>query len=194
MDTANATRLKRLLEEMQMNGSVHYGELEPLCRDPGARAELDIFLSQLESTGVKLLPDIKCKPAAESSAGTEGAEKTDDHPLQIYLREVARVPPLSSEREVMLLRSSETQPNGDDIAKKELVEANLGLVISIAEDYRVSGLNMLDLIERGNKGLISAVDTFRLGRGYKLSTYAVLCVHRALARLLSRESDLAKTP
>ncbi len=61
------------------------------------------------------------------------------------------------------------------------MEANLAVVISIAEDYRGSGLEILDLIEIGNYGLMYAVDTFATGRSYGLSTYIVACVHRCLA-------------
>jgi ABC-2 type transport system ATP-binding protein len=91
------------------------------------------------------------------------------------------VPALSAEREATLLQSREIQTSDAELAKKELIEANLGLVVSIAEDYRVSGVYILDLIKTGNRGLIKAVDTFTVGRGYRLSTYIVVYGHEALA-------------
>jgi RNA polymerase primary sigma factor len=183
-EVGSAARLERLLQEIETNGCVRYSDVDPLCRDPEARAELDTFLSHLELTGAKVLPVIDRKTPVQPSVRTEDLEDSDYDPydpLQVYLREVARVPALSAEREATLLQSREIQTSDAELAKKELVEANLGLVVSIAEDYRVSGVYILDLIETGNMGLIKAVDTFTIGRGYRLSTYIVVYVHEALA-------------
>ncbi len=121
---------------------------------------------------------LNCRPTLESLPPSpptemEDVEKADNHPLEVYLREVARVPLLSSDREAMLLQAVAINRNGAETAKRELVEANLALVVSIAKDYSPSGSNALDLIENGNHGLIRAVDSFRLGRGYRLSTKSI---------------------
>jgi DNA-directed RNA polymerase sigma subunit (sigma70/sigma32) len=184
-----AARLERLLQELTTNGYVLYSDVDLLCKDPEARAELDTFLSHLELTNATVLPAIEGKTPAQPSVRTKDADDSgyDPYdPLQVYLRELARVPALTAEREATLLQSREIQTNDAELAKKELVEANLGFVVSIAEDYQLSGVHILHLIETGNRGLIKAVDTFTVGRGYRLSTYIVLYVHQALAALLKR--------
>ena len=94
---------------------------------------------------------------------------TIDDPVKVYLKEIGRVPLLSSEEEVDLaMRIS----NGDVAAKQRLSEANLRLVVSIAKRYLGRGMQFLDLIQEGNLGLIKAVEKFDYTKGFKFSTYA----------------------
>jgi RNA polymerase primary sigma factor len=92
-----------------------------------------------------------------------------DDPLRMYLREIGRVPLLRKEQEVEYAMAIE---QGDDEARRQLTEANLRLVVSIAKKYIGRGMSFLDLIQEGNMGLIRAVEKFDYRRGYKFSTYA----------------------
>src|SRR3954463_7772369 len=89
--------------------------------------------------------------------------------LRLYLREIGKVPLLTAAQEVSLAKRIE---RGDMLAKQQMIEANLRLVVSIAKGYLGRGLSFLDLIQEGSLGLIRAVEKFDYRRGYKFSTYA----------------------
>ena len=93
-----------------------------------------------------------------------------DDSVKIYLRQIGKIPLLSSEEEVVLAKR--IQENKDEFAKDVLVNANLRLVVSIAKKYIGRGLSFLDLIQEGNVGLIKAAGRFDYKKGYKFSTYA----------------------
>ena len=100
-----------------------------------------------------------------------------DDPVKLYLREIGRVPLLSSDEEIKLaVKISE----GDEYAKQRLTEANLRLVVSIAKKYVGRGMYFLDLIQEGNVGLIKAVDKFDYQKGFKFSTYATWWIRQAI--------------
>ena len=92
-----------------------------------------------------------------------------EDPVRMYLKEIGKVPLLSADREIELAQRME---EGDEDAKKELADANLRLVVSIAKRYVGRGMLFLDLIQEGNLGLIKAVEKFDYHKGYKFSTYA----------------------
>lgn len=114
-----------------------------------------------------------------------------DDPVKIYLREIGRVPLLSSEEEIELaVRISE----GDELAKKRLTEANLRLVVSIAKKYVGRGMYFLDLIQEGNVGLIKAVDKFDHTKGFKFSTYATWWIRQAITRAIADQARTIRIP
>ena len=100
----------------------------------------------------------------------------------MYLKEIGKVPLLSAEREIELAQRME---EGDEEAKKELAEANLRLVVSIAKRYVGRGMLFLDLIQEGNLGLIKAVEKFDYHKGYKFSTYATWWIRQAITRAIA---------
>ena len=100
-----------------------------------------------------------------------------EDPVRMYLKEIGKVPLLSAEREIELAQRME---EGDEEAKKELAEANLRLVVSIAKRYVGRGMLFLDLIQEGNLGLIKAVEKFDYHKGYKFSTYATWWIRQAI--------------
>ena len=104
-----------------------------------------------------------------------------EDPVRMYLKEIGKVPLLSAEREIELAKRME---EGDEDAKKELAEANLRLVVSIAKRYVGRGMLFLDLIQEGNLGLIKAVEKFDYHKGYKFSTYATWWIRQAITRAI----------
>ncbi len=116
---------------------------------------------------------------------------TVDDPVKVYLKEIGRVPLLSSEEEVDLaIRIS----SGDVAAKQRLSEANLRLVVSIAKRYLGRGMQFLDLIQEGNLGLIKAVEKFDYTKGFKFSTYATWWIRQAITRAIADPARTIRIP
>ena len=111
--------------------------------------------------------------------------------IQMYLREIGKVPLLTAEVEVSLAKRKEA---GDIEASKRLVEANLRLVVSIAKKFTGRSLSLLDLIQEGNIGLFRAVEKFDYRKGYKFSTYATWWIRQAITRALADQSRTIRIP
>ena len=109
-----------------------------------------------------------------------------EDPVRMYLKEIGKVPLLSADREIELAKRME---EGDEDAKKELAEANLRLVVSIAKRYVGRGMLFLDLIQEGNLGLIKAVEKFDYHKGYKFSTYATWWIRQAITRAIAESGE-----
>ena len=114
-----------------------------------------------------------------------------DDPVRMYLKEIGKIPLLSTERELEL---AERIANGDETAKTELVEANLRLVVSIAKRYVGKGMFFLDLIQEGNLGLMKAVEKFDYTKGYKFSTYATWWIRQAINRAIADQARTIRIP
>ena len=114
-----------------------------------------------------------------------------DDPVKVYLREIGRVPLLSSEEEIELAIKIN---DGDERAKQRLTEANLRLVVSIAKKYVGRGMYFLDLIQEGNVGLIKAVDKFDYTKGFKFSTYATWWIRQAITRAIADQARTIRIP
>jgi RNA polymerase primary sigma factor len=112
--------------------------------------------------------------------------------IQMYLREIGKVPLLTTEEEIELAKRKEV---GDKRAERRLIEANLRLVVSIAKKFAGSkGLSLLDLIQEGNIGLFRAVEKFEYRKGYKFSTYATWWIRQAITRSLADQSRTIRIP
>lgn len=116
---------------------------------------------------------------------------TIDDPVRMYLKEIGKIPLLSAEEEIDLAHRME---NGDEEAKKKLVEANLRLVVSIAKRYVGRGMLFLDLIQEGNLGLIKAVEKFDYKKGFKFSTYATWWIRQAITRAIADQARTIRIP
>ncbi|HSL93019.1 MAG TPA: RNA polymerase sigma factor RpoD [Bacillota bacterium] len=114
-----------------------------------------------------------------------------DDPVRMYLKEIGRVPLLTSEEEVQLAKRMEA---GDEEAKRRLVEANLRLVVSIAKRYVGRGMLFLDLIQEGNLGLMKAVEKFDFRKGFKFSTYATWWIRQAITRAIADQARTIRIP
>ena len=126
-----------------------------------------------------------------------------DDPVRMYLKEIGRVPLLSADEEIVLAKQIEAGAQEDatykDIqlrkkAKKQLVDANLRLVVIIAKRYVGRGMLFLDLIQEGNLGLIKAVDKFDYTKGYKFSTYATWWIRQAITRAIADQARTIRIP
>ncbi len=134
-------------------------------------------------------------------------ESSLDDPVRMYLREIGRVPLLTAEEEVRLAQIMERGKNellkpvplrryildGEE-AQRRLTEANLRLVVSVAKKYIGRGMNLLDLIQEGNIGLIRAVEKFDYTKGYKFSTYATWWIRQAITRAIADQARTIRIP
>lgn len=169
--------------------------------------QLEKLYDSLESMGVEIVEDIEDfddlpiidieSQSTNVSEGTEAAVEAPvesiaiDDPVKVYLKEIGRVPLLTSEEEIDLaIRISK----GDVAAKKRLSEANLRLVVSIAKRYLGRGMQFLDLIQEGNLGLIKAVEKFDYTKGFKFSTYATWWIRQAITRAIADQARTIRIP
>ena len=109
----------------------------------------------------------------------------------MYLKEIGKVPLLSTKEELAL---AEKMANGDEEAERQLAEANLRLVVSIAKRYVGRGMLFLDLIQEGNLGLIKAVEKFDYRKGYKFSTYATWWIRQSITRAIADQARTIRIP
>ena len=114
-----------------------------------------------------------------------------DDPVRMYLKDIGKIPLLSPEREMYL---AEQISLGSKVAKDELIEANLRLVVSIAKRHVGKGMYFLDLIQEGNLGLIKAVEKFDYSKGYKFSTYATWWIRQAITRAIADQARTIRIP
>ena len=114
-----------------------------------------------------------------------------DDPVRMYLKEIGKVPLLSPDEEIELAKKIKL---GDEEAKKKLAESNLRLVVSIAKRYAGRGMQLLDLIQEGNLGLIKAVEKFDYRKGYKFSTYATWWIRQAITRAIADQARTIRIP
>ncbi len=134
--------------------------------------------------------DEKEIPLLESDEVIDVQEESDD-PVRAYLKEIGKIPLLTPEEEAELAQRIEA---GDEQAKKRLAEGNLRLVVSIAKRYTGHGLQLLDLIQEGNIGLMKAVEKFDYRRGFKFSTYATWWIRQSMTRSIADQSRTIRIP
>ena len=170
---------------------------------------LDKLYETLEDHGISIDSDIsssdlsKIESEVEAFGAGENMERileqeglAIDDPVRMYLKEIGRVPLLSTdrERELAEIMTNETDEEIKKAAKDELVEANLRLVVSIAKRYVGKGMFFLDLIQEGNLGLMKAVEKFDYSKGYKFSTYATWWIRQAITRAIADQARTIRIP
>ncbi len=205
---------KKLLARGKSRGSLTYEEINTAfdALEDVTPEQLDEFFEEITAAGIEILDDAKEeKPEAEGEE--EPAEQIAeglslDDPVRMYLKEIGRVPLLSMEQEKSLAMrieagELEARRNGSadwtlvdsgEEAKRQLTEANLRLVVSIAKKYVGRGMLFLDLIQEGNLGLIRAVEKFDYRKGYKFSTYATWWIRQAITRALADQARTIRIP
>ena len=203
--------LRPLIAEGQERGFLTFEQIATALEEVEvSKEQITELHSYLEGEGIDVVgADGKLATSEggrfEPAAGRQEA-KTPDTPrkpeidltvepsldsLRLYLRSIGRVQLLTAEREVALAQRIE---RGDLVAKQEMVEANLRLVVSIAKGYLGRGLSFLDLIQEGSLGLIRAVEKFDYRRGYKFSTYATWWIRQAVTRAIADKGRTIRIP
>jgi RNA polymerase primary sigma factor len=158
---------------------------------------IDDIFEHFQSLGIGVGPDgdIDNDDIEHESVETEEVVIPDgieiDDPVRMYLKEIGRVRLLTADEEIELAQKIET---GDEDAKRQLVEANLRLVVSIAKRYVGRGMLFLDLIQEGNLGLMKAVEKFDYRKGYKFSTYATWWIRQAITRAIADQARTIRIP
>jgi len=180
---------QRLLEVGYRTGSVDADELALALDELDLEAaQLDEFYAALEEAQIAVVhadePD-----EAEPDADPEPEITTDA--LQLFLKDIGKVPLLTAAQEVELAKRIE---RGEHAAKQAMVEANLRLVVSIAKRYRNQGLPFLDLIQEGTIGLVRAAEKFDYRKGFKFSTYATWWIRQAVARAIADKGRTIRMP
>lgn len=191
MDKDIQSRFKLLLRKARKRRFVLYNELSTLFpKVYKGGPELDEVLSTLEKGAIEIRP--KATPILDQQPNDDS--DYTDNPLKVYVREVDRVPRLTPERVIQLAGEIENKSKDAERARKELAEAHLGLVVSIAEQYEAPGFHVLDLIQQGNLGLFHAVSTFGPSRNYTFTTYATFWVNHSLDEMVSKGPPEPVTP
>ena len=191
---AIAKKKKNVLEYQEINDFFHDMELDA--------EQFEKILDFLESNNIDILrisddddDDILIDEEEEVEVENIDLSVPDgisiEDPVRMYLKEIGKVPLLSAEEEIELAKRMEL---GDQEAKKQLAEANLRLVVSIAKRYVGRGMLFLDLIQEGNLGLIKAVEKFDYRKGYKFSTYATWWIRQAITRAIADQARTIRIP
>ena len=183
--------VRALVRQGQEAGFVTHEEIALALGDdvePGQLEELHVLLEEAQIEVVEVEPEPESAPAPVLEA--EPREISTDA-LQLFLKDIGRVPLLTAAQEVELAKRIE---RGDHAAKQKMVESNLRLVVSIAKNYRNQGLPFLDLIQEGTIGLVRAAEKFDYRKGFKFSTYATWWIRQAVARALADKARTIRMP
>lgn len=193
-----------LIRNYKKAKNIQYDELTEKIAEPfGLNADgMDALLQNVEDAGVSVVdengdPDLRALKATEKLSSKALKDTTApssikiNDPVRMYLKEIGRVNLLTADEEVALALRIE---KGDETAKKELAEANLRLVVSIAKRYVGRGMQFLDLIQEGNMGLMKAVEKFDYRKGFKFSTYATWWIRQAITRAIADQARTIRIP
>lgn len=198
--TDKKTAVLDLIERGKLTGKLSTQEITD------ALEELDFDLEQmeklyesLESNSIEVIedftPDLDIDFTDENAGAVTAVLQAEginiDDPVKVYLKEIGRVPLLSSDEEIILATK---MADGDIASRKRLSEANLRLVVSIAKRYVGRGMQFLDLIQEGNLGLIKAVEKFDYTKGFKFSTYATWWIRQAITRAIADQARTIRIP
>ena len=196
--------LRELLENGKRTGKLNGKEIADAIEESGFDVEqIDKLYETLERNGIEVVDEPE-NDAENFTLTEESVEQFEsslsadgvaiDDPVKVYLKEIGRVPLLTSDEEIQLAKDiQEGGPKGER-AKQRLSEANLRLVVSIAKRYVGRGMQFLDLIQEGNLGLIKAVDKFDYTKGFKFSTYATWWIRQAITRAIADQARTIRIP
>ncbi len=202
---------KKLIARGKQRGTLTYEEINSAfdALDDVNPDEIDGLFEEITAAGIEIIDEQKEeKPDEEEAEEPIPDGLSLDDPVRMYLKEIGRVPLLSMEQEkslAMRIEAGELElsKNGTadqavvadgEEAKRQLTEANLRLVVSIAKKYVGRGMLFLDLIQEGNLGLIRAVEKFDYRKGYKFSTYATWWIRQAITRALADQARTIRIP
>ncbi|MDB5169934.1 MAG: sigA [Candidatus Saccharibacteria bacterium] len=202
-------RKQQLFKQAKKDGTIAQRDIFDVIPDaPGNTEILDELYTELADASIVITATTEPDPAnftndwaAEEEAEEEVVEDTSkpiyvdddvaDDSVRLYLREIGKIPLLNAEEELTLAHRVVA---GDPKAKHEMAEANMRLVVSIAKRYVGRGLDLLDLIQEGNTGLLRAVEKFDPDKGFKFSTYATWWIRQAITRAIADQARTIRIP
>jgi len=199
-------QVKQLLVRGKKDGKIQQRDIFKLIPDIPANIDvLDHLHSELHDADVEiiLITDPEATDISSSDEWTAGdteevlvpdnayMDDIADDSVRLYLREIGKIPLLTAEEELALAKKV---VSGDKRAKDAMAEANMRLVVSIAKRYVGRGLDLLDLIQEGNTGLLRAVEKFDPERGFKFSTYATWWIRQAITRAIADQARTIRIP
>ena len=198
METKEAkmnSRIEMLVERGKQNGVLTYKEVMDTFNEMELDSEqIEQIYERFETMNIDVVEEIEVpddinEEIADVAAVTEGV--AIDDPVRMYLKEIGKVPLLTAQEEIEI---AQRMADGDPEAKRQLAEANLRLVVSVAKRYVGRGMLFLDLIQEGNLGLIKAVEKFDYKKGYKFSTYATWWIRQAITRAIADQARTIRIP
>ena len=196
-------KLKRLVDKGRLRTFVTETELLYIFPEVEEYLlEYEVFLGDLQKNSIRIVEDsgrlldvvkkTEAEEAADKKASQVDLSKLSADSIQMYLKEIGKVPLLTGAEETELAKRKE---RGDREAEKQIIEANLRLVVSIAKKFAgAKGMTLLDLIQEGNIGLFRAVEKFEYRKGFKFSTYATWWIRQAITRALADQSRTIRIP
>ena len=194
---AQLERIIAYLEEQKIDvltmPDINADDIEDDVGEIDSLNDMDVFQKPDRIGNVQVTAEIEkgYEKTAEESENSFTERGNAEDPVRMYLKEIGRIPLLSSEEEIELAKRME---EGDEEAKKKLSEANLRLTVSIAKRYSGRGMQFLDLIQEGNLGLIKAVEKFDYRKGYKFSTYATWWIRQSITRAIADQARTIRIP
>lgn len=194
---AQLERIIAYLEEQKIDvltmPDINADDIEDDVGEIDSLNDMDVFQKPDRIGNVQVTAEIEkgYEKTAEESENSFTERGNAEDPVRMYLKEIGRIPLLSSEEEIELAKRME---EGDEEAKKKLSEANLQLTVSIAKRYSGRGMQFLDLIQEGNLGLIKAVEKFDYRKGYKFSTYATWWIRQSITRAIADQARTIRIP
>lgn len=194
---AQLERIIAYLEEQKIDvltmPDINADDIEDDVGEIDSLNDMDVFQKPDRIGSVQVTAEIEkgYEKTAEEPENSFTERGNAEDPVRMYLKEIGRIPLLSSEEEIELAKRME---EGDEEAKKKLSEANLRLTVSIAKRYSGRGMQFLDLIQEGNLGLIKAVEKFDYRKGYKFSTYATWWIRQSITRAIADQARTIRIP
>lgn len=201
---------KTLLAKAKADAKISQQDIFAVIPDLPANSEiLDGLYSELAELNVEITVDAEDEPEEVPAVALSGEWVTEedeeeivldekvymddiaDDSVRLYLREIGKIPLLNAEEELELAHKVVA---GDKRAKDKMAEANMRLVVSIAKRYVGRGLDLLDLIQEGNTGLLRAVEKFDPDKGFKFSTYATWWIRQAITRAIADQARTIRIP
>ncbi|MDD6045593.1 MAG: RNA polymerase sigma factor RpoD [Clostridia bacterium] len=190
-------KIEDLVELGKSKGVLTYKEVMDTLEELELDSEqIERIYDRFEALNIDVVEETDAADVAEDIADIEndlGAAEgvAIDDPVRMYLKEIGKVPLLSAAEEIEIAKR---MAEGDQEAKRQLAEANLRLVVSVAKRYVGRGMLFLDLIQEGNLGLIKAVEKFDYRKGYKFSTYATWWIRQAITRAIADQARTIRIP
>lgn len=214
---ARVEAVKKLIAKGKKEGLLTYSELIEALEEISLDADqIEEVYQSLENMGIEVVGDKEDSLLLEKDdiddldddldddLSKEDLEEVDikedlsvpkginvDDPVRMYLKEIGKIPLLTGDNEIDLAKRMQ---EGDEEAKRQLAEANLRLVVSIAKRYVGRGMLFLDLIQEGNLGLMKAVEKFDYKKGFKFSTYATWWIRQAITRAIADQARTIRIP